>query len=214
LVLSAVNDNWQRVELMYSVVYEYFKETVDSDFRNRIINKGNIFPYSVSKSQSMQKESSLVGMLMAWAVVAIESLINHALAEKIDDRNLAVKAINNPNKVLKELQLNFNPESKLGTKIMILDSEYDSEIVSLSEMISSMRNIIVHDKPYDYFEKEGDVETKDYKTSDEVDGNIYRYEDLKDFFINCDTIKKYIEKKVYMETIEIRDFSSLLTLKS
>ena len=213
MVLSAVNDNWQRVELMYSVVYEYFKETVDSDFRNRIINKGNIFPYSVSKSQSMQKESSLVGMVMAWAVVAIESLINHALAEKIDDRHLAVKAINNPNKVLKELQLNFNPESKLGTKIMILDSEYDSEIVSLAEMISSMRNIIVHDKPYDYFEKEGDVETKDYKTSDEVDGNIYRYEDLKDFFINCDSIKKYIEEKVYMETIEIRDFSSLLTSK-
>lgn len=214
MVLSAVNDNWQRVELMYSVVYEYFKETEDSDFRNRIINKRSIFPYSLSNSQSMKKESSLVGMLMAWAVVAIESLINHALAEKIEDRELAVKAINNPNKVLKELTLGFNPKSKLGTKVMILDSEYNNEIVNHAEEISSTRNIIIHDKPYDYYENEGDVETKDYKTSDEVDSNIHRYEDLKDFFISCDAIKKYIEEKVYMETIEIRDFSSLLTSKS
>jgi hypothetical protein len=153
-------------------------------------------------------------MLMAWAVVAIESLINHALAEKIEDRELAVKAINNPNKVLKELTLGFNPKSKLGTKVMILDSEYNNEIVNHAEEISSTRNIIIHDKPYDYYENEGDVETKDYKTSDEVDSNIHRYEDLKDFFISCDAIKKYIEEKVYMETIEIRDFSSLLTSKS
>ena len=206
MVLSAVKDNWQRVELMHSVVYEYFKETEDSDFRNR-----SIFPYSLSKSQSMQKESSLVGMVMAWAVVAIESLINHALAEKIKDRELAVKAIGNPKKVLKELTLDFNPESKLGTKVMILDFEYNYEIVNHAEKISSMRNTIIHDKPYDYCDNKGDVEIKYYKVSDKVDSNTHRYEDLKDFFISCDAIKKYIEEKVYMETIEIRNFSSLLT---
>ncbi len=117
MVLSAVNDNWQRVELMYSVVYEYFQETESSDFRDRIINKKSIFPYSLSKAQSMQKESSLVGMVMAWAVVAIESLINHALAEKLYTKELAIKAINNPNKVLKELQLNFNPTSIMSPNV-------------------------------------------------------------------------------------------------
>ena len=89
-----------------------------------------------------------------------------------------------------------------------------SGVVYYAEKISSARNRIVHDKPYDYYENEGDVETKDYKMSEEVDSNIYRYEDLKKNFISCDAIKKYIEEKIYMETIEIRDFSSLLTSKS
>jgi hypothetical protein len=195
---------------MYSVVYEFFSETEGSDFRDRIVNNKGVFPYNLSQAQSMQKESSLVGMVMAWSVVAIESLINHALAEKLDTRELAVKAINDTNKEFNKLSFDFNPKSKLGKKIMILDSEHNSEIVNLAEIISDARNMIMHDKPYDYYENDGDIETTAYRASSGVTDIVYRYEDLKDFFDNCDAIKNYIEEKTYMYTIEIRNFSSLL----
>lgn len=213
MLLSAVNENWQRVELMHSLVYQYFDETEGSDFRNRIIKNENIFPYSLSKVKSMEKESILIGMVMAWAVVAIESLVNHALAEKLDTRELAVKAINNPRKVLQALQLGHVPDSKLGTKIMVLKKEYDNDIIDLADKLSKIRNQIIHDKPFDYFENDGEVTTKSYKASAEEESIIYRYEDLKDFFISCDTIKEYIEKDIYIYSIEIRNFSSLINSK-
>ena len=206
---SNVEKNWLRVELMYSVIHEYFNLTKDSDFRKRIINNENIFPYNLSDSQNMNKESSLVDMVIVWGVVALESLVNYALAELQNDFELSKKSINNPNKVLKDRNVSPIPESKLATKIVILKNDPNDLIIALADKLSNNRNKIIHDKPIDY-EMYDDDEVITHYGSTNTYFPSYRYEDLKDFFSQCDEIKNYIIKDNILVTLEIRDFSTLI----
>lgn len=210
MTYSAVQDNWLRVELMYSLTNKYFNLTKDTDFRKRIINKQSMFPYSVTSSQNMSKESTLVGMVMAWSVVALESLLNHALAEKGESIEIGKKSINDPNKVLKELEIKHSYKSKFSAKLIILKNESSNEVMDFADKLTIIRNTIIHDKPIDYYENDGDVEIEHYGDS-QVDTLItYRHDDLKEFFITCDKIKKYIIENTYLETLEIREFESLI----
>ena len=211
MTYSAVEENWLRVELMYSVTNEYFNLTKDTDFRKRIINSKSIFPLDYSASQNMSKESSLVGMVMAWAVVALESLTNHALAEKGVSIESAKKTINYPNSVLKKSSITHNYKSKLAAKLIILKDESSNHAMEIADKLTTIRNTIIHDKPIDYYEYDGEVEIIHYGTNVADTLTTYRHEDLKEFFINCDKIKNYIIKDTYLETLEIREFELLIT---
>lgn len=213
LLHSNVEKNWQRVELMYSVVYEYFKLTKESDFRKRIVNNGSIFPYSVSDYNNMSKESSLVDMIIVWGVVALESLINYALAELQDDFELAKKSINNPNGVLRDLSISPIPKSKLATKIIALKRDPAHIIIGLADELSSTRNKIIHDKPIDYERYDDDDEEviTSYSNSETEYLPSFRHENLNEFFTKCDEIKNYITVGTVLECLEIRDFKELLS---
>lgn len=195
---------------MYSVVYEYFKLTKESDFRKRIVNNESIFPYSVSDYNNMSKESSLVDMIIVWGVVALESLINYALAELQDDFELAKKSINNPNGVLRDLSISPIPKSKLATKIVALKRDPADIIIGLADELSSTRNKIIHDKPIDYEMYDDEEVITSYSNSETEYLPSFRHEDLNEFFNKCDEIKNYITVDNVLECLEIRDFKELL----
>lgn len=77
--------------------------------------------------------------------------------------------------------------------------------------LAAIRNTIIHDKPIEYYEYDGEVEIIHYDGSEEDRLVTYRHEDLKEFFINCDKVKNYIIKDTYLETLEIKEFESLIT---
>ncbi|AKF24684.1 hypothetical protein YH65_04245 [Sulfurovum lithotrophicum] len=166
MTYSAVEDNWLRVELMYSVTNKYFNLTKGTDFRERIINNQSMFPYCVASSQNMSKESTLVGMVMAWSVVALESLLNHALAEKAISIEIGKKTINDPNKVLKQIGITHSYKSKFSAKLIILKNESSNVVMDLADKLTIIRNTIIHDKPIDYYENDGDVEIEHYGDSE------------------------------------------------
>lgn len=177
---------------MHSIALELYKSTEGSDFRNRTINRtiDNFFPFDAVAYDAMAKESCIVSMVMAWSVVALESVVNLGLAENIQFKRDAVKAIEYPKKVLKKTKY----KSDLAVKLIILsDSTISiSEVFDLAEEVSDIRNVIVHDKPFDMVNDDsGDVEV-DYFKCRGKEPKIYRYENLHPFFCSCDQIYRYI----------------------
>ncbi len=94
-----------RVDIMHSIAQGYYLETYDSGFRERTMNNGSFFPFNSLNYQAMKKESCMVGMVMAWSVICLESLINHVLAANIDDRDAAISAIECPRVAAKEFKI-------------------------------------------------------------------------------------------------------------
>lgn len=209
MLYSNVEKSWLRVELMYITVNEYFSLTKNSDFRKRRIKGESFFPYSVSDYQNMNKESSLVEITMVSGVIALESLINYGLAELQDDFELSKKSINNPNKILKERGVSLIPQSKLAKKILILKKNPNHPIIKLTDILSDNRNKITHDKPFDFSVYERKEVTKHYNDSNTY-CKSYQYEDLKDFFIECDKVKTYIIEDSVLENLQLSDFSTLI----
>jgi hypothetical protein len=134
-------------------------------------------------------ESQIVGMLIAWSVITLESLVNHALAENINNRASAVMAIEYPAKVADTLKISRAARSELAKKVIILSnfSEMDSEIVQLCDELADTRNIVIHDKPFECIDRDsGDVEINHVRSRGEL--KTFRYDDLAPFFQKCDRL--------------------------
>lgn len=216
MIYSAVNHNWARVKIMHSVAREFLDETRGSEFRRRIIDRGDIFPFDAAAHDSMEKESHIVGMLMAWSVITLESLVNHTLAETINNKVSAVMAIEYPSQVTKKLKIGKSARSELARKLIILSNAFepDSEILQLGDELSDIRNIVVHDKPFNYIDfGDGNVKIDYYRSRGESHGETLRYDSLVSFFRKCDRILDYILGKTNnnspFESGEL-SFSSLL----
>jgi hypothetical protein len=215
LIYSAVNDNWARVKIMHSVAREFLDETRGSEFRRYIIGGGDIFSFDAAAHDSMEKESQIVGMLMAWSVITLESLVNHTLAETINNKVSAVMAIEYSSQVTEKLKIGKSARSDLARKLIILSNTFepDSEILQLCDELSGIRNTVVHDKPFDYIDfGDGNVEIDYYRSRGESDGQTLRYDALVSFFRKCDRVLDYILGKTNNSPFESgeRSFSSLL----
>lgn len=215
MIYSAVNDNWARVKIMHAVAHEFLDETRGSDFRRRIIDAGDTFPFDVAAHGSMEKESQIVGMLMAWSIITLESLVNHALAEAINNKALAVMAIEYPSQVTEKLKIGKSARSEFAKKVIILSNtlEPDSEILQLCDELADIRNAVIHDKPFDFHDLgDGDVEINYFRSRGENDGKTVRYDALVPFFRKCDRLVTYILRHTENGLFESGElgFSSLL----
>lgn len=199
MIHSAINDNWKRVEMMHSVVRSLYLKTYDSDFRERSLSNSDPFPFDTEMFGVMNEESCMVGMAMVWSVVFLESLANHALAEKINNKLTAITAIEFPQKIIVSFTKLKSCQSDLSKKLMILLGDPESidtqhkKIAEKADKISKIRNGVVHDKPFEMIDLgEGEVKITDYKTRDENKHRYSHFNDLKDFYSDCEQVKNYI----------------------
>lgn len=184
-----------RVNIMHSIAQWYYLETYDSDFRERSINNGPMFPFNSLKYDAMKKESCMVGMIMTWSVICLESLINHALAGNINDLDVAKTAIEYPEKAAKKLKISKSIKSGLSKKIIILanNKENSHKFASIADELSDTRNLIVHDKPFELRDYgNGDVEVTHLRLRGDALEKQLRYDDLIEFYRRCEDVKDYI----------------------
>ena len=212
MIQSAIEDNWMRVNIMHSIAKGYYLETHDSGFRERTINNGPFFPFNSLKYEAMKKESCMVGMIMAWSVICLESLINHALAENIDDRDVAIKAIEYPGKFNKEFSIPKSIRSEFSKKIIILanNEKNGHKFASMADGLSDIRNLIVHDKPFEFRDYDGDVEVTHLKQRGAPLEKQMRYGDLTDFYKKCEDVKNYIGS---ISSVEVEGIHSISFIK-
>ncbi|TAN67365.1 MAG: hypothetical protein EPN17_11160 [Methylobacter sp.] len=161
----------------------------------------------------MEKESCIVGMVKAWAVVTLESLVNHAIAEALNNKVLAIMAIEYPSQITDKLRIGKSARSELAKKIIILSDsvEQNTKIISLADKLADTRNLIVHDKPFSVIDHgEGEFEIEYFRSRGEDSNEQFRYEDLQVFYEDCDSIRDYILTKTGPDSLEISSsFSSL-----
>lgn len=196
MIHSSIQDNWLRVEIMHSVAQTYYLATNDSDFRERMINRGNPFPFDAVKYNTMEKESCIVGMVMAWSVITLESYVNHAIAERLNNQTSAIMAIEFPRQITDNLKIGKSSKSELAKKLIILadDDKQNSEYVSMADELAQIRNLIVHDKPFKLIEHEdGEVEITHFRSRGDNSELQYRFEHLSDFYRKCDEIRNYVD---------------------
>lgn len=209
MIHSSIKDNWMRVEIMHYVAQTYFTATDGSDFRTRITQKGALFPFNTIQYGQMEKESCLVGMVMAWSVITLESLVNHALAE-IYDKDSSIEAIEYPSQTAKRLKIAKDAKSELAKKIAILSdhTQYNNEYILLANEISDIRNVIVHDKPFDLIDTgDGEVKITHFRKRGSDDKPQTRYENLPDFYKKCDKICGYINSILPLEVMGLNEIS-------
>jgi len=216
VICSSINDNWTRVEVMASVAKSFYAATRNTDFRNRIVSGGNLFPFDATAETQMSKESCIVGMLMAWSVVTLESMVNHALAQAGQNRLLSIMAIEYPAQVTDKLRVSRSARSELAKKLILLNEMDDQSEVptALADKLADTRNNIVHDKPFRLIDYgEGDVTIDYFRSRKGGDDEVFRFEDLEEFFKDCDVISKFIENSLDYNVFGNSriDFPALLT---
>lgn len=201
MIFSSINSNWEKILIIHNIAKKLFNKTKDSDFRKYGPIQGKLL-FDPEVYELMKKESCIVEMIIAWSVFTIESVINHVLVENIDDDKEKIKAIEMPKDCKYYNQIDGVPKysSQLTQKIIILynkigTSKSLNDIIVLTEEISSERNSIVHDKPFEYNEyRNGDISIEYYNSKKKWVKKSYNYTDLYDFYQKCDTIINFILK--------------------
>ncbi|KHT24564.1 hypothetical protein [Pectobacterium brasiliense] len=200
-----------RVEILHSAAKSYFSATYKSDLRFRVIKNGELFPFNADLYDLMEKESYLVGMIMAWSVITLESLVNHALVEIINDKSSAIQAIEYPRKVIKKLSRPELVKSDLARKIAILSDNFeqnDEAILQFANELSEIRNTIVHDKPFELIDLgDGEIEITHFRVRGNESGKPFRYENLSDFYIKCEKINNYISSIYSLQVMGMGEIS-------
>ena len=199
MIYSATNDNWQRVVLMHSLARDLYRQTEGSNFRDRMVSGGDTFPFDPTAYSTLENESRIVGMTMAWSVVTLESLANLQLASIINDKELAVLAIRWPKDTAKNLSIGKRKGSELGLKLMIIENQSGADatnaktLATVADTLADQRNKIVHDKPFLLIDHgDGHVDFEEYSDSNATDRPILRYDDLDEWFMKCDSVAQGI----------------------
>lgn len=180
---------------MHQVALDLYESTEGSDFRRRSEKGGHPFPFDTRQFKLMQKERQIVEMIIAWSVVTLDSAMNHALAEIIEDRDFAIQAIEHPRSAVKSLGLINECNSELAIKLFLLCaiSSVPAPSITVAETLAKQRNSIIHDKPFDLIDHgDGDVDIN-YLTKRERDnGQVRSFLYLKGFYSDCDQVMKNI----------------------
>lgn len=215
MLYSGVHENWVRLTIMHSIAHDYYKKTETHDMREKgCISEDGKLNLDVNAHLSMEKESYIVGMVIAWSAITLESYVNHALAQVINHKLSAIHAIESPDKFKLKPPSGINPQSELSKKLMILSDGADvpREILKFTEEISNSRNSIIHDKPFELsHDHEGNIEFDSFRSRGQP-AKTYYMEDLDDFFPKCQKIADFIRSSG-VDTVEGTelDFNSLLT---
>ena len=211
MIYSLAQDHWETVRLVHSIAKLHYIERQKWQIAG--YNKDDeMFPFSIECYTSRQKEIYAVGLVMTWSVITIESLCNHAIADIFDNKGDALDAINSPRKITTRLKISTDIKSDLAYKVhLISDGRNALGCVSkAADRISFIRNDIVHDKPFDYYiTQDGDLLLGHYSKREHR--CIYKYDDLPDFFRDCDEITAFILQVSTVNLDSAINFSSLLS---
>lgn len=192
MIHSSAVDNWERIELMHSIAKGYYELTKESPYRRVGNNISEKFCFDSNVFLTVNKESMIVEIIIAWCVITLESQVNHAIAATEADRTTAVTAIEYPHNIIKS---KF-PKSGLAKKISIL-AKIDPEVIkiaTLADELSDMRNLIVHDKPFEIIDHpNGEVSVDYFRQRGDLDGSRYTFDDLKLFYDKCQLICDLID---------------------
>ncbi len=181
---------------MFSIAKREYELTANTDERSFFKRKGaveDIVGFCPVTHDNMRRESCIVGMLMAWTVVALESIINHAIAETLDDREKAAEAIRFPQRFTNKQGLNL-AQTDLSKKLFVLTGKPENvQMMKVANELCWTRNEIVHDKPFS-LDTYGDGEPIYFRTEkDESRSKYFHFDDLSKFFEDCDQIKDFIK---------------------
>ncbi|WP_154724492.1 hypothetical protein [Thiothrix nivea] len=196
---------------MHSVAHSYYELAHSSGFRQKMMSNDDFFPFDLAQYDLIEKESSIIGMVMAWSVITLESIINQALAESLNDRSVVIEAIEHPNSVIKKFRIDTSVKSDLAKKIIILNDQKENigEYIDAATSLSHIRNLIVHDKPFNLiYHGDGDVKIEHFRSRGEAFNKQLRYEYLRDFYAKCDKVLNFILPKIspsIINTHEIRE---------
>lgn len=212
MIYSDFEDNWKSVILLSELANMKFQETKPFP-REKIMRSGNNIEFTCSNLKyyyEYTEESRLTRMTMVWSLIAIESLVNHVIADCLDNKVVAISVIENPNNIISSISLKCEDKkedlsrlkSELVKKLMILNQQkvVDGEMMAVfkaAQEISDLRNAIVHNKPISIIDfQDGDVEVFEYtKYSDrKVEVSRLKYVDLKVFFEKCDLVLSFLRK--------------------
>ncbi len=252
---SRLEDNWNRVISIFSIVQNLYKVTENSDYRKRFKKSDyrdqQDFFSNFQTSCDIREESVIVEMLMVWVAITIESAINHVVAEQIRDNEILqiiyecsedetvgvnfsentsvgkiINGINNffDNKKIKSRFPSLNPNSEASKKIVVLNMSEEQlicseneliEIIKIVDELAYFRNSIVHDKPIGertLYNEDGeflDVAIDNFSKHKTPLNSPLIYEDLNEFFMDCDKVVKFITKNIDSDFHFIK-FQSLL----
>lgn len=214
MIYSAATDNWLRIKIMHSMAKSYYEKTRDSEYRMHRLTPSEELYFDADDYDSMEKETCIVGLIMAWSVLTLESLVNHVLAEVINNRDMAILAIEYPSKII-EIVKSFPFKSDLAKKLRILGGqETPHEVLKLAEDLSKKRNAIVHDKPFDLICTEEGEEIEHYRIRGESENDVIWFEHLDGFYKECKKICDYVEQFHYVISPmgDDVDFGSLICM--
>ena len=215
MIYSSVDDNWLRVELLHSMVMTFHEITQGKEFIE-VSAEGKVVLSNFGLYYDIEKESCSVGMLMVWSVVTLEALVNHALAETITDYNSAKESIEYPNQYINKRKIISHGKSELARKIEILNrNECEiSQAIGLAEYLCDLRNVIVHDKPFDYKDcGDGGIDIVDLRERGKPIETKLRYKDLQAFYQSCDHIREFILKCFDSDHLKIYGSSFVSLIK-
>ena len=157
MIYSDFENNWLRLQLLSINAYSFYKLTKGTPFRTEpIIKNGNIV-FSIDAYENMEREKVIISMFLTWSEIAIESLVNHIIAETTNDKEKAIGYIERPKIQTQITNLIRKPKSELSCKLIILyGKEEDESVYEISDKIAFIRNQIIHDKPFDVCTSDGD----------------------------------------------------------
>ena len=210
MIYSGVDDNWLRVELLHSLCSDYYYLTEGKECFE--IKPDSKFFFDTRLHDNIQKEASVVGMIATWSVVTLEALANQALAETIKCPKAVKKAIEHPRQYHQ-----CKAGSELATKIDILSSSGSTtgSMKQLAEELCDLRNLIVHDKPFNYTDLgDGEVKIDHYRLRGEPLNKQLRYPDLRQIFESCDQVRVFLLQTFDSEHLAIHENSFLALLET
>lgn len=216
MIYSDVDDNWLRVELLHSMVMTFHEITQGKELNIEVSAEGKVVLSNFGLFYDVEKESCSVGMLIVWSVVTLEALVNHALAETITDYNSAKDLIENPDPYIKNRKIICHGKSQLARKIEILNRNgcEISQVIELAGYLCDLRNVIVHDKPFDYTDYgDGDFNIAHLRKRGEPMERKLRYKDLQAFYQKCDHVREFILKCFDSDHLKIHDSSFVSLIK-
>jgi hypothetical protein len=166
--------------------------------------------------EALSKERAVVELLMAWSVVTLETLVNHALAVRINSEFSAIVAIEFPGRITDSLPTKIRVKSELAKKLYILLDEHqpDKRILEKADALAARRNEIVHDKPFSLNDLgEGEVEIRHFRARRATESLRITFEDLEEYYASCQEIVEFVaevsELDIQFLKVEL-DFSKLI----
>lgn len=193
MIYSAYEENWNRVNHLYSVAVQLYNKTKDTEFRNRILtNNANTFPFDAIAFDIIMQERCVVEMAIAWSVITIESLVNYYIAITKNHSDAKI-IINKPFSI----KVSIKNKSELEQKVSILSNEaVTDDIRKKINRIVTIRNEVVHDKPF-MISEDHDLGAKvEFFTEKEVVKRKIHFENLKEVFDDCDLIIDFISQNI------------------
>jgi hypothetical protein len=212
MIYSAFEDNYNRAKHSFHMS-EYFAKQKKKIEDNRAPNRrGNLVHLNLDTFEIEEQERFMIEASICWMVIALESFLNHAIAEIFFDQEKAASAIDSPRKkIFNHISNNGEPEflRKLSILIhpLILPEPLHTEISKLVQM----RNEIVHDKPL-FLEtsSDGDVTINNISKRQIVGVKSFlTRNDVSDFFHTGDRVITYISEKSSLDNPGLK-FSDLL----